>query len=125
MTEATSTNNPAIADPASFAGLVDASLQPGGAISLTFSDGVLNITLDQSGDWTIAVGLSLLSRRLEHLTKSLADLGFFHATEQGGMIYHLWTSALHEDRDDRDSAELTLLKVLMTFHNPPASAYIA
>jgi hypothetical protein len=125
MTETTSTNNPAIADPASFAGLVDASLQPGGAISLTFTDGVLNITLDQSGDWTIAVGLSLLSRRLEHLTKSLADLGFFHATEQGGMIYHLWTSALHEDRDDRDSAELTLLKVLMTFHNPPAPAYIA
>src|SRR5690348_10107145 len=113
MTETPSRDSRAIADPASFAGLVDASLQPGGAISLTFTDGILNITLDHAGDWTIAVGLSMLSRRLEYLTKSLADLGFFHATEQGGMTYHLWTSALDGDRDDRDNAELTLLKVLM------------
>jgi hypothetical protein len=124
MTETVSTHSRTIADPAAFAGLVDASLQPGGAISLTFTDGVLNITLDQAGDWTIAVGLSMLSRRLEYLTKSLADLGFFHATEQGGMVYHLWTSALDGDRTDRDNAELTLLKVLMTFHNPPAPSYI-
>ncbi len=125
MTESASARSPIIADPVSVAGLVDASLQPGGAISLTFTDGVLNITLDHSGDWTIAVGLSMLSRRLEYLTKSLADLGFFHATEQGGMIYHLWTSALDGDHVDRDNAELTLLRVLMTFHNPPAPSYIA
>jgi hypothetical protein len=124
MTETASTPSRTIADPASFAGLVDASLQPGGVISLTFNDGVLNVTLDEAGDWTIAVGLSMISRRLEYLTKSLADLGFFHATEQGGMIYHLWTSALDGDRGDRENAELTLLKVLLTFHNPPAPSYI-
>ena len=124
MTETAARGSPIIADPTSVAGLIDASLQPGGAISLTFTDGVLNITLDQTGDWTIAVGLSIQSRRLQHLTKSLADLGFFHATEQGGMIYHLWTSALDGDHADRDGAELTLLKVLMTFRNPPAPSYI-
>ena len=125
MTQSASTRSPLVADPRSVANLVDASLQPGGAISLTFTDGVLNVTLDQSGDWTIAVGLSILSRRLEYLTKSLADLGFFQATEQGGMIYHLWTSALDKENGVRDNTELTLLRVLMTFHNPPPPSYIA
>lgn len=111
--------------PVSVAGLVDASLQPGGSISLTFQDGIVNVTLDQAGDWTITAGLSILSRRFEQLTKRLASLGFFHAAEQGGMIYHLWTSALVEDNGDRTSAELTLLKVLMTFHAPPEPSYIA
>src|SRR5881396_2722375 len=92
-------------DPVSIAGLVNSSLRPSGAISLAFSDGVLHVMLDPSGDWTITAGLSVLSDRLLPLTRTLEGLGFFHATEQAGMVYHLWTSALYEDQDNRDIAE--------------------
>src|SRR5881398_2722874 len=91
MTERVSRLVLGVADPASIAGLVDSSLRPGGAISLAFSDGVVHVALDQTGDWTITAGLSVLSDRLVPLTKALEDLGFFQATEQSGMIYHLWT----------------------------------
>src|SRR5438876_9125274 len=93
------------ADPSSIAGLVDSSLRPSGAISLAFSDGVVHVMLDQTGDWTITAGVSVLSDRLLPLTRSLEDLGFFQAAEQAGVVYHLWTSALHEHQDNRNIAE--------------------
>ncbi len=102
-------------DPLSMAGLVDSSLRPGGSISLTFSDGIVHVMLDQTGDWTITAGLSVLSDRLLSLTRSLEELGFFQAAEQGGMVYHLWTSALKEHYSNRSNAEETLLGVLKSF----------
>ncbi|HVH16036.1 MAG TPA: hypothetical protein VNA15_10025, partial [Candidatus Angelobacter sp.] len=92
-------------DPLSMAGLVDSSLRPGGSISLTFSDGIIHVMLDQTGDWTITAGLSILSDRMLQLSRSLEELGFFQATEQGGIAYHLWTSALEEHYDNRNRAE--------------------
>ena len=126
MTERVSRLVQGIVDPVSIAGLVDSSLRPSGAISLAFSDGVVHVMLDRTGDWTITAGLSLLSDRLLPLSKALEDLGFFQATEQAGMVYHLWTSALQEDRhDDRNIAEETLLRVQKLFQLYPAPGYIS
>jgi hypothetical protein len=111
-------------DPLSMAGLVDSSLRPGGSISLTFSDGVVHIMIDQTGDWTITAGLSVLSDRLLSLTRSLEELGFFQAAEQGGIVYHLWTSALKEHYADRSTAEETLLRVLKSFQASSVPNYI-
>ena len=111
-------------DPLSMTGLVDSSLKPGGSISLTFSDGIVHVMLDQAGDWTITVGLSVLSERLLSLSRSLEELGFFQAAEQGGMVYHLWTSALKEHYAERSKAEETLLRVLKSFQSSLVPSYI-
>ena len=124
MTENVSIHGQGTFDPFSMAGLVDSSLRPGGSISLTFSDGMVHVMLDQTGDWTITAGLSLLSDRLLPLTRSLEELGFFQAAEQGGMVYHLWTSALKEHYADRSKAEETLLRVLKSFQSSSVPNYI-
>ena len=105
-------------------GLTRGSLQPGGSVSLAFSDGVVQVTLDRTGDWTITASLSVVSDRLVRLSKVLEDLGFFHATEQSGMIYHLWTTALGDENDNRVIAEETLLKVLKSFQLREVPSYI-
>ena len=124
MTENASLNGHGAYDPLSMAGLVDSSLKPGVSISLTFSDGIVHVMLDQTGDWTITAGLSVLSDRLLSLTRSLEELGFFQAAEQGGMVYHLWTSALKEHYSDRSKAEETLLRVLKSFQSATVPSYI-
>lgn len=111
-------------DPLSMAGLVDSSLRPGGSISLTFSDGIVHVMLDQTGDWTITAGLSILSDRMLQLSQSLEELGFFQAVEQGGMVYHLWTSALKDHYAGRSTAEETLLRVLKSFQASSVPNYI-
>jgi hypothetical protein len=112
-------------EPLSIAGLVDDSLRPGGSISLNFSDGIVHVILDQTGDWTITAGLSVRSDRLLPLTRSLEKLGFFQAAEHEGIIYHLWTSALKEDYSGRNKAEETLLGVLSSFQGSSAPSYIS
>ena len=124
MTENVALQGRGAPDPLSMAGLVDSSLRPGGSITLTFSDGIVNVMLDQTGDWTITAGLSVLSDRLSSLTRSLEELGFFQAAEQGGMVYHLWTSALKEHYSDRSKAEETLLRVLRSFQASSVPSYI-
>src|SRR3989454_7650551 len=124
MTANAPTQRGEVINPLSMAGLVDSSVRPGGSISLTFSDGIVHVMLDQTGDWTITAGLSILSDRLLSLTRSLEELGFFQAAEQGGMVYHLWTSALKEDYFDRSKAEETLLRVLKSFQPSSVPSYI-
>lgn len=124
MTETAPIHDQQAIDPLSMAGLLDSSLRPGGSIALTFSDGIVHVMLDQTGDWTITAGLSILSARLLPLTKYLEELGFFQATEQGGMVYHLWTSALKEHYANRSTAEETLLRVLRSFQVSPVPSYI-
>ena len=121
MTENAPIRGQGALDPLSMAGLVDSSLKPGGSISLTFSDGIIHVMLDQTGDWTITAGLSILSDRMLQLSRSLEELGFFQAAEQGGMVYHLWTSALKEHYVDRSKAEETLLRVLKSFQSSSAA----
>lgn len=113
-----------VPDARSIAGLVDSSQHPDTAISLTFSDGVVHVTRDRSGDWTITAGLSLASDRLGSLTKRLGELGFFEGTEQSGMVYHLWTTALEEAVGGRHVAEEKLLGVLKTFQTSSFPSYI-
>ncbi len=113
------------ADPLSIASLVDNSLKPGGSISLAFSDGIVNVTLDQLGDWTITVGLSNRSDRLLTLVGSLEKLGFFQAAENEGTFYLLWTSALRDSQNNRSAAEETLLRVLKSLQTPSTSSYIS
>ena len=124
MTANAPTRHGEVIDPLSMAGLVDSSLRPGGSISLTFSDGIVHVMLDQTGDWTITAGLSILSDRMLQLSRSLEELGFFQAAEQGGMVYHLWTSALKEHYSDRSKAEEILLKVLKSFQASSVPSYI-
>ncbi len=108
----------------SIASILDASLRPGGSISITFSDGVVNVILDQLGDWTITAGLSARSDRLVSLVRTLKKLGFFQATENEGLIYLFWTSALQGDQDNRVVAEETLLRVLKSFQASSTPSYI-
>src|SRR6267143_3878636 len=124
MTENASIEREQAFDSLSMTGLVDSSLRPGGSISLAFTDGIVHVMLDQTGDWTITAGLSVLSDRLLSLTRSLEELGFFQAAEQGGMVYHLWTSALKEHYSDRSIAEETLLRVLKSFQATSVPSYI-
>ncbi len=124
MTERVSRLVQGVGDPLSITGMVDSFLRPSGAISLAFSDGVVHVLLDETGDWTITAGLSVLSDRLLQLTKALEDIGFFQATEQAGLVYHLWTSALHEYQDNRNIAEETLLRVLKSFQSRYSPKYI-
>ena len=124
MTENASNRGQRAFDPLSMTGLVDSSLKPGGSISLTFSDGIVQVMLDQTGDWTITAGLSVLSERLLSLSRSLEELGFFQAAEQGGIVYHLWTSALKEHYAERSKAEETLLRVLKSFQSSSVPSYI-
>ena len=124
MTENASIQPAQAFDPLSMADLLDSSLRPGGSIALTFSDGIVHVMLDETGDWTITAGLSVLSDRLLPLTRSLEELGFFQAAEQGGMVYHLWTSALKEHYADRSTAEETLLRVLRSFQASSVPGYI-
>jgi hypothetical protein len=112
------------ATPLAIASLVDNSLRPGGSISLAFSDGIVNVTLDRLGDWTITAGLSARSDRLDFLVGSLERIGFFQATENEGTVYLLWTSALNNSQNNRTVAEQTLLRVLKSLQGSTAPSYI-
>jgi hypothetical protein len=106
-------------------GLVNQSLKPGGSVYLTFNDAVVNVVLDQRGDWTITVGVSGRSDRLRSLVDSLETLGFFPGTENEGILYFLWTSALRQGQDIRGLAEDTLVRVLKSFEERSGSSYIS
>src|SRR5207302_8525140 len=123
MTENAPLSGQGAYDPLSMAGLLDSSLRPGGSVSLTFSDGIIHVMLDQTGDWTITAALSVLSDRLLSLTRSLEELGFFQAAAQAGLVYHLWTSALKEHYSDRSKAEDTLQRVVKSIQYSAIPSY--
>ncbi len=108
----------------SIASILDSSLRPGGSISIAFSDGIVNVILDQLGEWTITAGLSARSDRLVSLVGTLEKLGFFQATENEGLIYLFWTSALQGNQDNRTVAEETLLRMLKSFQASSTPSYI-
>lgn len=106
-------------------GLVNESLKPGGSVYLTLNDAIVNVVLDRGGDWTITVGLSTRSDRLRSIIGSLERLGFFPGTENEGILYFLWTSALRQSPDNRLLAEDTLVRVLKSFEDRTGSTYIS
>ncbi len=105
--------------------LVNESLKPGGSVYLTLNDAIVNVVLDRGGDWTITVGLSTRSDRLRSIINSLERLGFFPGTENEGILYFLWTSALRQSPDNRLLAEDTLVRVLKSFEDRTGSTYIS
>jgi hypothetical protein len=113
-----------LADPRSLATMVDASLKRGSSLSIALSDATVGVNLDNLGDWTIIVGLSSRSDRFQQVTSSLESLGFFHATENEGTNYMLWTSLLSEVGDVRITAERTLLLALKVLQSPSIPVYI-
>ena len=112
-------------DGLSVAELIARSMREDRTILLSFSDGVLHLMLDQKDDWTITVGVSINSSRIGQLTRALEQLGFFHATEEAGIDYHLWTSALGEDVGNEKNVEEILLMVLIAFQNRSVLSYIS
>jgi hypothetical protein len=109
----------------SLEGFGNQSLKPGGSVSLTLSDTIVNIVLDKAGDWTITVGVSSRSDRLGAMKSLLGNLGFFQGTESDGMLYFLWTSALLQSRDSRSLAEDTLVHVLKSVESSWSPTYIS
>ena len=113
-----------LVDPRSLATMVDASLKRGSSLSIALSDATVGVNLDNLGDWTITIGLSSRSDRFQQVTSSLESLGFFHAAENEGTNYMLWTSLLSEVGDVRTNAEQTLLLVLKVLQPPSTPVYI-
>jgi len=109
----------------SLEGFVNESLKPGGSVHLTFSDAIVNVVLDKAGDWTITVGVSTRSDRLGTMTSLLGNLGFFQGTENDGILYFLWTSALLQNQNSRSLAEDTLVRVLKSVDGGLAPSYIS
>jgi hypothetical protein len=113
-----------LADPRSLAAMVDSSLKRGSSLSIALSDATVGVNLDNLGDWTITIGLSSRSNRFQQVTSSLESLGFFHAAENEGTNYMLWTSLLSEVGDVRITAEQTLLLALKVLQVPSIPVYI-
>jgi hypothetical protein len=113
-----------LADPRSLATMVDSSLKRGSSLSIALSDATVGVNLDNLGDWTITIGLSSRSNRFQQATSSLESLGFFHAAENEGTNYMLWTSLLSEVGDVRIAAEETLLLALKVLQSPSIPVYI-
>ena len=125
MTTGTSSIGQSIADPATAVGFADSSLHPGGAITMSFADGVVHVMLDHSGDWTITAGVSVFSNRLSRLKQMLEKHGFFQAAEESGMVYLIWTSTLLGDSDGSNVVEETLLGILESFQSYESPSYIS
>lgn len=106
-------------------GFVNESLKPGGRVYLTFSDAIVSVVFDKVGDWTITVGISTRSERFGTITNTLGNLGFFQGTENEGVLYFLWTSALRQGQNSRSLAEDTLVRVLKSVDGHLAPRYIS
>lgn len=95
--------------------ILGTKLQPGNNLTLNLARGVVTVSLDQLGDWTITVGIGSSDTAQElRLAEQLGKLGFFHAAESGGVAYFLWTSAFEESSNPKQQAEQVLFKTLNT-----------
>src|SRR6266849_1264448 len=107
------------------ASILGANLRPGNNLTLNLPKGIVTVSMDQLGDWTITIGLPAGTDKTSRLTTVLTNLGFFQAAESEGVAYLLWTSAFEEHSDARDLAELVLFKALKTIQDTPISSYIS
>ena len=92
--------------------IIKSNIKPGAGASLVFNEGMLNIYRDRLGDWTISVALYTRSSLIGPMSKALENIDYFPATETGGKIYYIWTSAFHRIVEKRRHAEETLLETL-------------
>jgi len=111
-------------DASSIATLINTSIKPGSGVLLAFNEGMMNLFLDQLGDWTISVALSTRSTRLTAMGGALEELEYFRATEVDGKVYYLWTSTYHRIVEKRRHAEETLLETLKILEKGASTQYI-
>jgi hypothetical protein len=105
--------------------IIATDLRPGNNLTLNLPKGVVTVSLDHLGDWTITIGIPAGTDKTSRLTTALANLGFFQAAESEGVAYLLWTSALEEASNARELAEHVLFKALKTIQDTPVSSYIS
>jgi hypothetical protein len=105
--------------------ILGTNLRPGNNLTLNLPKGVVTVSLDHLGDWTITIGLPAGTDKTSRLTAALTNLGFFQAAESEGVAYLLWTSAFEEPSDARGLAEHVLFKALRTIQEAPVSTYIS
>ena len=105
--------------------IIGAGLRPGNNLTLNLPKGIVTVSLDHLGDWTITIGLPAGTDKTSRITTALTNLGFFHAAESEGVAYLLWTSAFEEHSDARELAEQVLFKALKTIQDPTVSTYIS
>ena len=105
--------------------IIGKDLRPGNNLTLNLPKGVVTVSLDHLGDWTITIGLPAGTDKISHLATALTNLGFFLAAESEGVAYLLWTSAFEEPSNARELAEHVLFKALKTIQDTPVSSYIS
>ncbi len=103
---------------------MDRPLRAGANVSFRLSEGTVNVVRDESGDWTIMVGVATRSERFSSITFSLERLGFFRGAENDGMLYFVWTSALEENDTGRILVETTLADTLRVIQITKNASYI-
>src|SRR5213593_603900 len=105
--------------------IIGRGLRPGNNLPRNLPKGIVTVSLDQLGDWTITIGLPAGTDKTSRLTTVLINLGFFQAAESEGVAYLLCTSAFEEHSDARDLAELVLFKSLKIIQDTPVSTCIS
>ncbi len=115
----------ALASSQGVASLFDRPLRAGANVSFRSSEGTVNVVRDESGDWTIMVGVSTRSERFSSITFSLEGLGFFRGAENDGMLYFVWTSALEENNTGRSLVEAILTDTLRVIQVAKGASYIS
>jgi len=123
MTTMNQLGNPRDTPPSN--SIIGRGIRPGNNLTLNLPKGIVTVSLDHLGDWTITIGLPAGTDKTSRLTTSLTNLGFFHAAESEGVAYMLWTSAFEEHSDGRELAERVLFKALKTIQDPTVSTYIS
>ncbi len=109
----------------SIADTIKTRIRLGSGAFLAFNEGMLNIYRDRLGDWTISIALYTRSSIIGPLSKALEEIEFFPATETGGKIYYIWTSAFHRIVEKRKHAEETLLEALKILESGAPRQYIS
>src|SRR5438445_4413302 len=112
MTTMNQLGNPRDTPPSN--SIIGRGIRPGNNLTLNLPKGIVTVSLDHLGDWTITIGLPAGTDKTSRITTALTKLGFLHAAESEGVAYLLWTSAFEEHSDARELAEQVLFNALKT-----------
>ncbi len=112
-------------DADTIADTIKTRIRAGSGAFLAFNEGMLNIYRDRLDDWTISIALYTRSSLIGPISKALEEIDFFPATETGGKIYYIWTSAFHRIVETRKHAEETLLRALKILETGAHRQYIS
>src|SRR5437879_12299549 len=83
MTAMNQLGNPRDTPPSN--SIIGRGIRPGNNLTLNLPKGIVTVSLDHLGDWTITIGLPAGTDKTSRLTTALTNLGFFHAAESEGV----------------------------------------